>query len=117
MATSNEPADQLLNVVLGSDVVIRCTLGSDVTGYTFKFVVTDATGVVSALTQTLGDGISVVGAASAGVIDVTLLEADTETLRAGAYYRWGVWRTNTGAKHKLAGGPFVVAPAPEYAVV
>jgi uncharacterized membrane protein len=112
MATSAEPTPVTLTFPLGCDVVVRGTLGSDVTGYTFGFYILDRAGA-TVLSKTSGSGIAIVTAAT-GIVDVTFTEANTEALTAGTSYRWAWWRTNAGAAHKLAGGSLEVTPAPEY---
>lgn len=72
-------------IYAGDDAVLRFSLTDangdalDVTGYTFAWAMRGAGGAV-ALSKATGDGIAVVGAASAGVVDVTLTHADTADL-------------------------------------
>lgn len=77
--------DQDATIYAGDDAVLRFTLTDadgdplNLTGYALAWAMRGAGGAV-AVSKSLGSGIALVGAASAGVADVTLTHDDTADL-------------------------------------
>lgn len=80
---------------------------SDVTNWTFEWVLRDWSGGSSALiTKNSASGVTIVDATN-GVVDVTISDSDTLSLAEGEYFHT-LRRTNDGAEVILAFGPFVL---------
>lgn len=101
--------DQTIEVTRGEDAVIPFSGGGDVTGWAIGFGVStgDAAAVLSGYPLSVGAGITVTDAA-AGLFRVAVPAAMTLALAAGGRYRFGLWRTDSGARRPLAGGWLVV---------
>lgn len=96
-----------IEVPRGTDVVIRGTLGSSVSGYTFAFYITPIGSDTATITKTSAAGISVVTEAT-GVVDVTLLAANHDTELEIKPYWWTWWRTDSGNNRLLGHGKWIV---------
>jgi hypothetical protein len=110
----NAPIQESDYWFVGADKTFRYTIvdangaPQDVTGWTFTWVLRQpASGATALISKTLGSGISVVGSAANGVIDVAIAAADTASLASGTYF-YTLWRTNTGSKTELAFGDAVL---------
>jgi hypothetical protein len=99
----------------GADKVFRYQIvdsagaAQDVTSWTFEWVLRRTpAGATAHISKTLGSGIALVGAAGLGVIDVTILDTDTDALTAAEDYFFTLWRTNDNAEVELAYGEAVL---------
>lgn len=108
-----EPVQQTVYYYAGSDRNIQFTRASgstDISGWSLAFAVrerrtTDGPGDVLFSCVT-GTDITITDGAN-GVILVDVASADTLSANPGTY-RWDLWRTDSGNKEWLAGGPFIL---------
>lgn len=104
MATEASPDRVPLEWPRGSDIVVRGTLGSSVSGHTYAFYVVELGSETALITKTP----SVITEAT-GVMDATLLAADHDTeLVITKNYDWEWWRTDSGNKRRVGWGPVIV---------
>jgi hypothetical protein len=102
MATDASPEKVTLTVPRGSDITIRGTLGSTVSGHTYAFYI-GIPGCTPIITKT-----PAVITEATGVMDVTIADTDIDTeLSAGRNYEWSWWRIDAGNQRLVGWGPWV----------
>lgn len=97
--------DQDASVARGADEVLRFTIPSDVTGWTFEYTARSSKNASAAITKTSGSGISA-SAGATSTIDVTLTDTDTDI--APKEYAHSLWRTNDGSEKPVAEGTLTI---------
>lgn len=101
------PGTDSITVYVGEDVVLPFAMvpPTNVAGWTMAFTVRGASGVV--ISKTSSSGIAVTSEAN-GTWEVTLTDADTDTLRPGTYL-YDLWRTDANNERIVARGDFIAS--------
>lgn len=102
MATDASPTRQRLNVPRASDITIRGTLGSDVSGHTYAFYITRMGSETAVVTKT-----PAVITAATGIMDVTIADTDIDTELSVETLEWSWWRIDAGNQRLVGWGDWV----------